>query len=240
MRFATWNCKGALRRKLERILPEGIDVLVAPEAEQPLAFNNVIGAPPLRSSLWTGDSQTKGIAILSFGDYSLTVHHDFDPAHKYILPVEVHGPTSFLLFAVWTVPGPCRNWYIEPLISALGAYRHLLDHPRVIWAGDFNQNAVWDEGDSPYNFRPFVEELNAAGLRSLYHATTGSELGREPDPTFHLHHHENKGHHIDYVFASDPLIEAGAGLRVGKYADWHSHSDHMPLLCTFDHPADAG
>jgi endonuclease/exonuclease/phosphatase family metal-dependent hydrolase len=110
----------------------------------------------------------------------------------------------------------------------------------VVWAGDFNQNVLWDKASSPFNFRPFVNQLSEVGLNSVYHQTHGCDHGRELDPTFYLHHREERAYHIDYVFASRPLIEAGASAKFGRHEEWAGYSDHMPLFCSFANPADAG
>jgi len=214
-------------------------VLVVPEAEQLSVANNVIGASPVRSILWVGDTATKGLALISFGDYELEIHQLYDARHRYVVPVEVRGPVSVLLFAVWTLPGPDRGYYIEPLLGSLETYATLLDRSGVVWAGDFNQNVQWDTGAGPYRFTNFIHQLAAHDIHSVYHQSRDCCHGSEPDHTFFLHHNPEKGYHIDFVFASASLLSGDPLLEVGDHATWLAKSDHMPIFCTFQRRAGA-
>jgi hypothetical protein len=78
MRLTTWNCKGAFSRKHSSVAALKPDVLVAPEAEKLTAVQNVIGGLPLRSHYWVGDNKKKGLAVLSYGNYSLRGHEAYE------------------------------------------------------------------------------------------------------------------------------------------------------------------
>lgn len=71
MRLITWNCKGAFTRKQAVFSSLEPDVLVVPEAERFDVLGNVIGRPPVRSQEWVGENPKKGLAVVSYGDYSL-------------------------------------------------------------------------------------------------------------------------------------------------------------------------
>jgi hypothetical protein len=58
---------------------------------------------PVMSFEWFGTNPQKGLAVLSYGDYAFELHPSYDRRHRWIVPVSVSGPISFLLFAVWTV-----------------------------------------------------------------------------------------------------------------------------------------
>jgi Endonuclease/Exonuclease/phosphatase family len=211
------------------------DVLVIPEAGRLDALSNVIGAPPVRSCKWIGDKPAKGIGVVSYGEYSLRVHEAYEPRHRWILPLEVDGPTSFILFAVWTVPHEKTGYYVSCLFEALETYRALLTEPRVVWAGDFNQSTAFDSPSDPLHFSHWLSKAERFGLRSLYHLHARCEHGAEPDKTFFLHHSADKPHHIDYIFAKPALFERGLEFAVGDHRTWSKLSDHMPL--TFATPA---
>src|SRR4029079_10853120 len=123
MRLIAWNCKGAFRRKHAVIAALEPDVLVIPEAARLDTIDDVIGCPAVRSLEWVGDKPAKGLAVLSYGAYSLRVHDAYEPRHRWILPLEVDGPISFILFAVWTVPHQETGYYVSCLFEALETYR---------------------------------------------------------------------------------------------------------------------
>src|ERR1043166_5822125 len=133
MRLTTWNCKGAFARKQTAIAGLRPDVVVVPESE-------CLESQP--NMKWVGETRNKGLGVIAYGDYSLRIHDAYEPRHRWILPLEVDGPEPFVLFAVWTVPHRETRYYVTCLFEALETYRELLNEPRVVWAGDFNQSTI--------------------------------------------------------------------------------------------------
>jgi hypothetical protein len=207
------------------------DVLVVPEAEE-LRPANVIGATPVCSHRWVGDNRNKGLAVLSYGNYSFRVHDAYDPRHRWVPPLAVDGPEPFTLFAVWTVKHEETGYYVSCLFEALETYRTILEAERVIWAGDFNQSTLFDSPDDPLAFSRWLFQAAEFGFRSLYHVKLGCNHGCEPDKTFFLHHNLTKPHHIDYIFAKPGIYDHAFDLVVGQHASWAKFSDHMPLILT--------
>jgi hypothetical protein len=234
MRLTTWNCKGGFHRKHGAIATLGADVLVLPECGRLSAVNNVLGAAPVRSFEWVGENPRKGLGVVSYGDYFVTVHPAYDPTFRWVLPVDVNGPVSFLLLAVWTVPDPSDGVYVHFLFRALTAYADLIRHRPTIVAGDFNQSVRFDKPGSPLNFAEWLVAADGLGLRSVYHEHRTCAHGGEPEPTFYLQHAQGKPHHIDFVFASQSLMEMVGDVGVGVHSEWAALSDHMPLHCTFN------
>jgi exodeoxyribonuclease-3 len=234
MRLVTWNCKGAFRRKHAFAQALRPDILIVPECERPSGLQQPLASPPVRSFEWFGTKPSKGLAVVSYGDYSLEVHPGYDPRHQWIVPLSVSGPVSFVLLAVWTLPlGVYGGRYVRPLLEACETYKLLMTESEVVWAGDFNSNFIWDTPSRRYKFRDFVSLLGQNGLHSLYHQHRKCAHGEEPDETFYLYHHENKGYHIDYVFASDRFYLHGVDVSIGSHSDWSKRSDHAPLVCDF-------
>lgn len=234
MKLITWNCKGAFYRKHDFAASLCPDVLVVPECEKISTIAQPYNFAPVRSLAWFGENSRKGLAVISYGDYSIKVHPSYDSRHKWIVPVSVSGPVSFLLFAVWTVPlGPVGGRYVRPLLEALDFYTPLIGGAEVVWAGDFNSNYVFDRPRRTYKFCDFVGRLSQQGLHSAYHSQRKCAHGEEAEKTFYLHHKENKGYHIDYVFTSGRLHPHGLNVSVGSHADWSKRSDHAPLICEF-------
>lgn len=200
MRLVTWNCKGAFHRKHQFVANLRPDVLVVPECEKPKEDQSWFDRASLGTSLWFGDSPRKGLAVFSFGGHQLSVHPRYDASHKWIVPIVVSGPKSFLLFAVWTLPkGQYRGRYVRPLIEALETYEALTHDLPVVWVGDYNSNFNFDEPTRRYKFMDYVHLLAERDINSVYHSITGAEHGLEPDPTFWLYHRESRPYHIDSV-----------------------------------------
>jgi hypothetical protein len=232
MRIITWNCRGAFLRKHASIAALHPDVLIIPECGELSGLTQVLGCPPVRTYKWFGDNPSKGLGVISYGDYELKVHEAYEGRHRWVVPLKVSGPRSFLLFAVWTLPDQRSRSYVQPLIEALHDYEALLDSGEAIWAGDFNSNFVFDRPSRRHKFADFVGLLAKQEIHSIYHRTNGCGHGDEADKTFYHYHHHDKGHHIDYIFASKSLHQHGCEVAVGTYADWAQSSDHVPLICT--------
>jgi hypothetical protein len=75
-----------------------------------------------RHSCGLAPIRARGLAVLSYGDYVCEVHPSYDPRHRWIVPVRVSGPASFLLFAVWTVPHSDSKSYVQPFVEAFELY----------------------------------------------------------------------------------------------------------------------
>ena len=234
MRIVTWNCKGAFHRKHQFVAALRADILVVPECEQQKEGATWFGPDAVNTSLWFGDSPRKGLAAFSFGEYKLSIHPNYDASYKWIVPIVVSGPKTFLLFAVWTLPkGQYRGRYVRPLLEALTTYESLFEDLPVVWVGDYNSNYIFDEPTRRYKFKDYVSLLAKRGMNSVYHSVTGAEHGAEPDPTFWLYHRENRPYHIDYVFAQDEFHTGRISVAIGSHAEWSARSDHAPLVCDF-------
>jgi hypothetical protein len=237
MRLIAWNCKGALHKKHAFAAAMRPDILVVPESEKLSGMTQSLELPAIRSFRWFGSNPSKGLAAISYGEYVLEVHPRYEPRHQWIVPLSVSGPVDFVLLAVWTLPiGSRGGSYVRPLYEAFESYGSLTDTSDVVWAGDFNASVAFDTPSRRYKFRDFVALLNRKELHSLYHLQRKCEHGREPDKNFFLHHHASKGHHIDYVFASERLHPHGVAVSIGSHSEWSQRSDHMPLTCDFAAP----
>lgn len=234
LRLITWNCKGAFERKHAAVAALEPDILVLPEAGCLTAVSQVLGNAPVRSYKWVGDNPAKGLGVISYGKYELSVHESYDRSLKWILPLTVTGSLSFTLLAVWTVPHAKTRYYISCLFEACEVYRSIFEQNRVVIAGDFNQSVLFDKPRSEITYSRLLDKFASYGLSSVYHLSRGCEQGAEPEPTFFLHHNSAKPHHLDYVFATSDLHQHGVYVTVGEHAEWGKLSDHMPLSCTFE------
>lgn len=167
---------------------------------------------------------------MSFGEYALEPLPITD-GPKWVIPMKVTGRESFLLFAGWTIQATEIASYVSPLFQAHRLFREHWHGSEIVWAGDFNAGVLFDRPSGRYKFRDFIAELEAAGIRSLYHEHFRADHGAESHKTFFHNHHEERAHHIDYVFASGGVRERGFSLTLGSFAEWARHSDHVPVVC---------
>ena len=207
------------------------DILVVPECGQTEKIQSEIGIASPSGMLWVGADPRKGLGVYSFGAFSISPAAFYNPAHQYIFPVEVKGSEEFLLLAVWTLP--VNGSYVCPLIHALNEYESMIQGRDVIIAGDFNANTVLPATSRNYRFRDFVRRAEDMWLTSLYHEFTREAHGNESSPTFFLYHHEQKPHHIDFLFGSANFRTRLEEIKVGSFQDWHKLSDHVPISAKF-------
>src|SRR4051812_25584498 len=103
MRIVTWNCNMKAQAKLPELLKLRPDVAVLPECAAPeiVAARSVYAAAS--SHAWIGQHSIKGLAVLTFGAYTLERSQPAGIATgNFALPVHVRGPVSFNLLALWT------------------------------------------------------------------------------------------------------------------------------------------
>jgi len=118
VKLVTWNCcSGPLARKLSDLASLEADIAVVPECpripEQPGA------------TVWVGARPKKGLAVFAGGPWQ--VHRARAPRGlpRYALPVQVSGPESFLLLAIWAQPHPTVP-YVRGMHRAVRACRPLM------------------------------------------------------------------------------------------------------------------
>lgn len=101
MRLVAWNCNMAAHKKLDALLSLRADVVVLSECASP----EVPAAAPVyataTSFAWAGEVRTKGLAVLSFGEWRFRPLPTRELG-KLAIPVAVIGPRVFSLLALWT------------------------------------------------------------------------------------------------------------------------------------------
>jgi len=230
MKIITWNCNGALRKKFEFISRYDADIYIIQECEDPKKANNSDYSDWATNSLWIGDTKNKGIGIFaknSIGLERLKWSNNFkDHSVKYFLPCIVNG--DFQLLGVWAHKNNSPNFgYMGQFWKYLKTNIHLF--AKILIAGDFNSNSVWDEWDRWWNHTDVVNILSKTGIESIYHLNSGEEQGKETKPTFFLQRKETKAYHIDYIFGSK-FFQKSNTLEIGNFLDWINLSDHLPLI----------
>jgi exodeoxyribonuclease III len=226
----------AFRKKAAFIMDYQPDILIVPECENPerLQFKNEALVP--KDILWYGKNPHKGLGVFSYSDYKFRLLDCHNPDFKNILPISVTGgKVDFILFAIWANnPEDKDGQYVTQVWKAIHHYESLLSASKTILIGDFNSNTIWDKPKRKGNHSDVVTKLAEKKIYSTYHLFHRQEQGKEQHPTLFLYRHENKPYHLDYCFASEDFIERLQHVEVGIYQDWSKHSDHKPLIVTFD------
>lgn len=228
MRLATWNCNGALRRKLSQADSLGADLLVIQECEDPTQSTPEY-REWAREHAWIGYGKNKGIGI--FPRRGQSIERLEWPAANVELFLPVRIDSNLDVVGVWTQhASPSSLAYVGQFWHYTLAHQGKWGSNTII-AGDLNSNAIWDKPRHPYTHAGCIQALSEAGFRSLYHLASGEEQGQESQPTFFLQRSTLKPFHIDYVFAHEKMLkETIPPIQVGGWDDWIGVSDHMPLV----------
>lgn len=236
MKIITWNCNMAFRRKADFILKHKPDILIVPECEHPDKLLFPTDTPKPTDVLWFGKNQNKGLAIFSYSDYQFSVLDNHNLDLKMIIPIAVKSEKfSFTLLAVWANnPTDRDGQYVEQVWKAVHHYDSLLTNTKTVLVGDFNSNKIWDKKHRISNHSNVVELLENKGIVSAYHLYHKQIQGTEEHPTLYMYRHKDKPYHIDYCFTSKDMAEKILSVEIGDYDFWINHSDHVPVMVTFD------
>ncbi len=238
MRIVAWNCNMALHRKLEALLALEPDVAVISECARRERLEERMGGVGLDADMvWVGRNRDKGLAVLGFNGYTVTLDPAYRESMRYIAPVQVRGPFAFNLLAVWAQNlsgGVTRKRQYGPVRLALNRYRVFLSTGPVVAAGDFNNNVIWDRPGWLVNHAHTVERLAAHGTVSASHATTSERDGEERSPTLYWRDRRKDGptYHLDYVLVPRAWLRSGCQAQIGSFEHWRADglSDHVPVI----------
>ena len=226
----------AFRKKADYILSYKPDILIVPECEHPdkLIFNS--DTPKPNDMLWFGENKNKGLGIFSYSEFRFKLLKTHNPELKIIIPIKVTGGQyDFTLYAIWANnPADSDGHYIEQFWKAIHHYENHLKNKKIILVGDFNSNTIWDRKHRVGNHSNVVKILEEKGIYSSYHLHHKQIQGNELHPTFYMCRHMDKPYHIDYCFVSKDLAEQIKSVEIGDFDFWTKHSDHVPVIVTFN------
>jgi exodeoxyribonuclease III len=228
MRIVTWNCcRGPVLKKLALLEPLQATLTIVQECPRLDADDG--------NTLWFGDNPRQGVAVIASAGYRLTAI-EARAVPRYIVPIQIAGPISFLLLAVWSQQDPDFR-YVKGIIRAVDCYRDLMVAQPTVVAGDFNSNTIWDhKRPNGQNHTGLVRNLAELGLVSAYHYYYDEAHGKESRPTLFLHRQEARPYHIDYCFIPVSWAISLRHVAVGTYGEWAAFSDHRPLVVDLDPP----
>ena len=226
----------AFRKKAGLLLKHKPDIVVIPECEHP---DKLLFPPRTKKPtdiVWFGNNQHKGLAIISYSKFRFTVLDNHNQDLKMIIPILVTGgDANFNLFAIWANnPADKDGVYVEQIWKAIHHYEPLLTNTSTILIGDFNSNTVWDRKRRAGNHSSVVKFLEEKNIHSTYHLHHKQIQGKEKHPTLYMYRHKDKPYHLDYCFASADMTNKLQSVTIGRHAYWTKHSDHVPVIVTFD------
>ncbi len=232
MKIVTWNCNGALRNKFEHLSELNADLYVIQECENPALAKHHQYASWAGNYLWKGDNKNRGLGIFANNNTTIellnwsTTYKDHDVKH--FLPCLVNK--DFQLLGIWTSQNNSPNFgYIGQFWKYLEINKSKFE--KIVFAGDFNSNTIWDEWDRWWNHSDVVNDLTKMDIHSLYHSYHHEEQGKETKPTFFHQRNPAKPYHIDYIFASKEIERGMINFAIADVEKWLNYSDHLPVIC---------
>jgi len=229
MRFVTWNCRGALERKLHVASSFGANVLLVQECAPGVEVPGF--APPVWYPPYEGARKGTGLYVRNgwSADWS-DDGVDLPWVRTARLSHAGHG-LDLRLLAVWTNKnrGDGRPPYAEQFAMVLERHAELITPGRCIVAGDLNASV---QGPSKELHLVNLDTAMGLGLVSAYHHANGLEHGEESDMTLRW---VGPGrveyfYHCDFVFVSSDLADNTVSHVVPLFADPEPVSDHQPVV----------
>lgn len=249
MRITTWNCNGALRKKLDKADSLTSNLYIVQECEDP-ALSTEHYREWAGDYLWVGTNKNKGIGVFPkngnrvkkldwYGEYRIEGVKSFHlSAHwstsdlKLFLPFVLND--EYTVLGVWTKGSDSEAFgYVGQLWKYIQIHGKDLSKPKTMILGDLNSNAVWDKSDRWWSHSGVIRELKELDFQSLYHVQESVEQGSENQATFYLHRNIEKAYHIDYAFVYKDLIKSSS-INIDESGEWLDISDHMPVTITLN------
>jgi exonuclease III len=232
LKILSWNCNGAMRKKLDLVDSFKADIIVIQECEDPTRSTDEIYKKWAGDNyFWIGENKNKGLGLFAKSEYQLKKLEWKAPKLRYFISCSVND--SFNIIGLWCHLDVKSNFHY---IGQFSKYMklHKTKFKTAILAGDFNSNVFWDKKNRKWNHSFVVSELQEIGIESLYHRYKMEEQGKETEATFYLTKKIDKPYHLDYIFASKIYSDSMKKIEIGKADFWMKHSDHMPVFCEID------
>lgn len=224
MRIISWNCNGAFRKKHKALLNLDSDIYVIEECENPAISKDKDYEKFSKNYIWVG-YKSKGLGIFTKDTITLKNNNWECYGLEWFISCTVNNKLTIL--GVWG-----SGNHIEDIYVYLQIHKEKLKNiDNILICGDFNSNSRWDKKHKRRTHSAVVKELESLNLYSCYHYINNDEQGKESEPTFYMYRNKNKPYHIDYCFYKKNKIK---NLEIGKFEQWISLSDHMPMIIDID------
>lgn len=236
MRIVSWNCGGAYRNKIDKILELEPDIAVIQECESLDDLKASAKAKIPEKSFWFSErDHNKGVGIFFYTDYEI-LSIQYYSRIEFIVPIRIRNEFDFYLFAVWAMEGRGEgSAYTGQVERAVNKYyKDILKNNDSILVGDYNSPNIHKPVDEPEIEYSLVDSLKDLGIHSAYHAYFNRDYGEHAHYTFYQHKKKDFKHMLDYCFASESIINRISQVEIGKYEEWVEFSDHCPLIIDFD------
>lgn len=235
MRIISWNCGGAYRKKIDKILELDPDIAIIQECESlEILSASCKEKIPLKSFWFGGFYPHKGIGVFFYKDCQF-LSMEYDISIEFIIPMKIKSDFDFYLFPIWAMAPIDKDegmTYTYQIEKAINKYKDILKNNISILIGDYNTPNI----DKPVEKTEFmvVEEFKKLEIFSAYHESFKKKYGEHDHYTFYQHKNKEFKHMLDYCFASKSIIEKISKVEIGKYEDWIEFSDHCPLIVEID------
>lgn len=230
IKFLTWNCQGAFRKKYPLVAELAPDIAIIQECEQPGRIPWKQGHPP-SSFLWFGEKPTKGLGIFSWTNIVFQPLENYDVTIRYCIPVQVIFPFSFQLIAIWAMDHKDdHHSYSGQVYQALGAYREFIQAADTVIIGDFNSSPHTTPKSRLGNYNTITQDMHDLWLVSAYHQFHFEHHGKETCWTYYKGRKTERKTHIDYAFIPSRWLRRLTQVKLGDPKIWLEHSDHCPVI----------
>lgn len=236
MRIVSWNCAGAYRDKIHKIIELKPDIAVIQECESLDELKEHCKDNIPQKNFWFSERDyNKGVGIFFYDDFEI-LSIEYYSSIEFIVPLRIKNEFDFYLFAIWAMQGRGEGaTYTGQVERAVNKYyKNILENHASILIGDYNSPHIELPVDKPRIEYSLVDSFRNLGILSAYHEHFKVEYGKHNHNTFYQHRKNDLKHMLDYCFVSKSFIKKITNVEIGEYDDWMEFSDHCPLIIDFE------
>lgn len=218
----TWNCRsGSVASRLDELRFLSPDIVFLQECD-PARRGCVAGVVCSRAL-----KTRKGIALCAAHSCRCSARTLLAGSGRAAVAATVLRPIRFTAIGVWAQ----ATHYADDVICTLRANASVVRDTPAIVLGDFNSGtSLLRYGSSSRHHQRLVDEFEALGLVSAYHAFHRVGHGYETDATYFHQFKAGKPWHIDFCFVPRSWASRIVNVAVIDGDQWRTRSDHLPLL----------